>query len=293
MPAVFLPHDGAGSFALWHAASLRRADRRAGLVWGASLLVVLGALAGAAWWVMRQPPTVMPMPEAPPAAIAIDLAPEPVATPMPPTDAPPGPMQSLSQPDPTPQPPPEISAPPSPALHPPVAVPRAEDRKPPPKKKRPTPPVRDAPPDRKPPAAATTAPPSLVAPPAAMQAAPMPGADPAHATHAVPTWQAALLARLEHYKRYPAQAQAGRQEGVAVLHFSMDRQGHVLSARIGHSAGHALLDEETLALLRRAEPLPVPPAEVKGDPVVLSVPVEFHLDEEQRQDRSFAVHGAG
>ncbi|WNM08844.1 TonB family protein [Komagataeibacter nataicola] len=282
MPSVFSRHAAVSSFTLWHAASLRRADRRDGLLWGASLLVVVGGLAGAAWWVMRQPPPVMPVPEAPPAAIAIDLAPEPVATPAPPTDAPPGPMQVLSQPDPTPQPPPEITAPPSPAPNPPVAVPREEDRKTPPKKKRPLPPVKDAPPDRKPPAAATTAPPGLVAPPAATQAAPMPEGDPAHATHAMPSWQAALLARLEHYKRYPAQAQAGRQEGVALLHFAMDRQGHVLSARIGHSAGHALLDEETLALLRRADPLPVPPPEVRGDPVVLSVPVGFHLDEERR-----------
>ncbi|MGY6769826.1 energy transducer TonB [Komagataeibacter sp. NFXK3] len=282
MPTVFPTRDTPASFTLWRAASLRRADRRDGLVWGASLLVVLGGLAGATWWVMRQPPPVMPVPEAPPAAIAIDLAPEPVATPVSPTDAPPGPMQVLSQPDPTPLPPPEITAPPSPAPNPPAVVPRHEDRKTPPKKKRPTPPVRDAPPDRKPPAAATTAPPSLAAPPAPAQAAPAPGADPAHATHALPTWQAALLARLEHYKRYPAQAQAGRQEGVAVLHFAMDRQGHVLSARIERSAGHALLDAETLDLLRRAEPLPVPPPEVRGDPIVLSVPVEFHLDQAQR-----------
>ncbi|MGS0648583.1 energy transducer TonB [Komagataeibacter melomenusus] len=278
MPGVFLPHDAGRSFVLWRAASLRHADRRDRLVWGASLLVVLGGLTGAAWWGMRLPPPVMPMPDAPPAAIAIDLAPEPVATP---TDAPPGPMQVLSQPDPTPQPPPEIMAPPSPAPNPPVVVPRQEDQRTPPKKKRPAPPVKDAPPDRKPPAEATTAPPGLVAPVARAQAAPAPGADPAHVSHAAPTWQAALLARLEQYKRYPAQAQAGRQEGVALLHFAMDRQGHVLSAHIARSAGHSLLDEETLALLRRAQPLPVPPAEVKGDPIVLNVPVEFHLEPER------------
>ncbi|WP_308720699.1 energy transducer TonB [Komagataeibacter xylinus] len=282
MPRVFQSHDAAASFAPWHAASLRHADKRDRLVWGASLLVVLGGLAGATWWVTRHRPPAMPVPEAPPAAIAIDLAPEPVAIPAPPTDAPPGPMQVLSQPDPMPQPPPEITAPPSPAPSPPVVVPREEDHQIPPKRKRPPPPVKDAPHNRRPPATATTEPQHIVAPPATAQAAPTPGADPDHATQALPTWQAALLARLEHYKRYPAQAQAGRQEGVALLHFAMDRQGHVLSARIERSAGHALLDAETLALLGRAQPLPLPPAEVRGDPIVLSVPVEFHLDQDQR-----------
>ena len=65
-----------------------------------------------------------------------------------------------------------------------------------------------------------------------------------------------------------------------MLHFAMDRHGHVLSARIQRGSGHTLLDQEALALVRRAEPLPSPPDSVAGDPVVLTVPIEFYMEQE-------------
>jgi protein TonB len=57
----------------------------------------------------------------------------------------------------------------------------------------------------------------------------------------------------------------------------MDRQGHVLSAQIAKSSGYESLDDETLALVHRAEPLPPPPAEVPGETLSLTVPVQFFL----------------
>ena len=62
-----------------------------------------------------------------------------------------------------------------------------------------------------------------------------------------------------------------------MLHFAMDRHGHVLSARIQRGSGHTLLDKEALALVRRAEPLPSPPDSVAG---VLTVPIEFYMEQE-------------
>lgn len=91
------------------------------------------------------------------------------------------------------------------------------------------------------------------------------------------TWQGAVLARLERFKRYPALARVGRQAGVAYLHVAMDRQGGVLSARIDRSSGSVVLDDEAMALVRRAAPLPAPPPEVVGDPLELTVPIEFSL----------------
>lgn len=102
-------------------------------------------------------------------------------------------------------------------------------------------------------------------------AAPRP--DPAVAA----SWQGQLLGRLEQFKRYPPAAQMKRQQGVVQLRFAMDRTGKVLSATIEKSAGSDLLDQEALALLRRAAPLPPPPPEVAGDPVELVVPVQFFL----------------
>lgn len=265
-------------FAVWYDAERRRGNRDEALRWGLSFLAVLAVAGGGFWWGSRLPASVPPAPEPQPAAIAIDLAPEPAATPNPPTDAAPGPRQTLSQPDPQPDPPPKITAPPSPAPNPPVPVPKPEKPRPLKKVKITSRPARPLP-DRTPPAPATTAPPSSDAPRATADAAPAPGASSAHASQSPATWQGSLLARLEQFKRYPADAQTGREEGTAMVTFSMDRKGHVLAAHLAGGSGHASLDAETLALVRRAEPLPPPPDEVRGDPITLTVPVEFYLSQ--------------
>ncbi|KPH86567.1 ferric iron siderophore receptor [Komagataeibacter intermedius AF2] len=265
------------SFADWQRGQRRLARREDTLRWGLSFLAVLMVCGGSIWWIMRLPPPVMAEPEAPPAAIAIDMAPEPVSTPMPPTDAPIGPRQTLSIPDPQPDPPPKVTAPPAPAPNPPVPVPREEKRKIPKTKKKPTLLQKKPVPDKTPPAEATTAPPSTEAPPALTQAAPAPGSSSARAARDPATWQGALLAQLEKFKRYPAAAMSDQQEGVPTVTFSMDRKGHVLSVRLSSSSGHPMLDQEAIALPGRAQPLPMPPDSVAGDPITLTVPVEFYL----------------
>lgn len=121
----------------------------------------------------------------------------------------------------------------------------------------------------------TTAPPAAVAPPAPV-AAPSRSVSEAN-SNAAPTWQALVLGRLEQLKRYPALAQMQGQHGVVYLRFTMNRNGDVLSAKIEKSSGSDLLDEETLALIHRAQPLPRPPPQVVGDPLELVVPVQFFL----------------
>ena len=125
------------------------------------------------------------------------------------------------------------------------------------------------------PADPAVAPPPPV--PTASVAAPPPSIGRLTPSNAAVTWQGLLLARLQQAKRYPLPAQARRQQGVALLHFTMDRDGNVLTAEIRKSSGYDLLDQESLDLVRRAQPLPRPPADVTGDPIDLVVPVEFHL----------------
>ncbi|MFW7268150.1 TonB family protein [Gluconacetobacter sp. Hr-1-5] len=269
------------SYADWQRAQLSRTQREDAIRWGLSFLTVLAVTAGAVWWIMRLPPPVMPTPESPPAAIAVDLAPEPISTPTPPTDAAIGPQQTLSQVIPQPDPPPKLTAPPSPAPNPPIPVPKPEKPKLLKKRVKPVPNQKVKAPDKLPPATETTAPPSSDVPPAPTQAAPAPGASSTHASHDPVTWQGALLARLEQFKRYPAEAQEDHQEGVPTITFSMDRKGHVLSVRLESSSGHELLDQEAVALPKRADPLPSPPDDVKGDPVTLTVPVEFYLNKDR------------
>lgn len=86
-----------------------------------------------------------------------------------------------------------------------------------------------------------------------------------------------LVAWLEKHKEYPRYAQARRQQGTAVLHFELDRQGHVLSYRIKTSSGHPDLDREVEAMIKRAEPLPPMPADMARAKLELQVPVQFRL----------------
>jgi len=247
------------------------------LRWGLCFAVIAALHAGGAWVVIHRRPAEEPAPTPPPAAVMIDLAPLPAASPAPPSEVPPSPKQVVSQP-----PPPEPEArpvlPPAPA--PKVDVPLPPKPKPKPPKRHERVILHKPPkprPDNKPPAPATTAPPQVQAPPAPAAAAQAPRATAASSANAVRTWQGVLLGRLEQFKRYPGVAQRRRQQGVAYLRFTMDRKGKVLSASIDKSSGFDALDEETLALLHRAEPLPVPPPEVPGDPIALVVPVQFSL----------------
>lgn len=89
-------------------------------------------------------------------------------------------------------------------------------------------------------------------------------------SNAEPTWETALLGKLEQAKHAPAAS-----HGVVMLHFTMDRDGKVLAAKIEHSSGNDALDQEALAALQRAQPLPAPPTEVPGNSIELIVPVDF------------------
>lgn len=110
-------------------------------------------------------------------------------------------------------------------------------------------------------------------------APPTPSAPPATraAGSVVETWQGRVLARLETHRRYPPAARRRRLQGVAHVRFSVDRAGRVLDVQLARSAGSAELDREAVANVRRASPLPEPPADVPGAVVELVVPVDFSL----------------
>jgi protein TonB len=82
---------------------------------------------------------------------------------------------------------------------------------------------------------------------------------------------------LERHKEYPRRAQLRGQEGTALLRFTIDERGRVLSHRIERGTGHPTLDREVEAMIRRADPLPAPPPEMRQDRLELVVPVQFYL----------------
>jgi protein TonB len=219
----------------------------------------------------------------PTAAMVIDLAPFPVSSAEALTEIPPGPEQIEAEaaPDKTVEQPeekleekvetkdvreiqPEIA----PALDPEIAVaalpPKPEPEAPKPKENQPAAPTTSAP----------QAPKAEIAP---VAAAPAQGQPNINDSNAIPTWKTQVVSMLERNKRYPAAARSRNEQGTTQLAFSLDRQGRVTSSRIVRSSGSAALDQETLELVRRAQPFPPPPAGLPGAEVSLSVPVRFNM----------------
>lgn len=255
------------------------------LRWAACLVLVLGLHAGAAWLLLRRSAPFTPPPAAS-EAVMLDLAPvapqpaapfsldpmpdpgpKPDAEPPPPVEPPP-PMEPPALPA-EPAPPPE-PAPPTPSLpqpavvlpEPPLPMPKRPARPPPPR------PAQASPPRPTPEVPAPSAAPAS-APPLATPAAP--------SLSAFPGWQSELSNRLQRAKRYPNVARARDEQGAAAVAFTVDRSGHVLSAKLVRSSGSPSLDEEAVAMVRRADPLPPMPADMPGSTATMTVPVTFSL----------------
>ena len=236
--------------------------------WGACFALALGIhVGGAAALLARWSDDADSVANAP--VIMIELAPLPVAPETNQTELPPGPQQSQAQPEPEPELPKPVEKtvelPPEPQAEPLQAV------LPPPK------PI-EKPVEKKHEQKHASLPsaPSAAEKMAERAAAPAPGAA-SHNPNAVPSWKSALVSRLERAKRYPPQAQARGEHGVAQLAFSVDRSGGVHNARIVRSSGSNLLDEATLELLKHAAPLPAPPPELAGAQIAIQVPIRYDI----------------
>lgn len=162
-----------------------------------------------------------------------------VATPAPALDLPPGPMQE-EQSEPTP-PQKEETKPPEPEAE--LSLPMPEPPKP-------EPPAEEK---------QATAPPQ------------------ANAPRSIARWESTLAAHLERFKHYPAEARARGDQGTAKVAFTIDHEGHLLSSRIVQSSGSATLDQETLDMLARAQPMPKPPDNVFDSELSFVVPVRFNI----------------
>ncbi|MGP2467273.1 energy transducer TonB [Yersinia sp. 2540 StPb PI] len=92
------------------------------------------------------------------------------------------------------------------------------------------------------------------------------------------SWRSRLQGHLMGFKRYPPSARKQRQQGIAIIRFVLNKDGHVLSAQLIKSSGAAILDHEALALIKRAQPLPKPPGELLlHGQITLALPIGFDL----------------
>ena len=122
----------------------------------------------------------------------------------------------------------------------------------------------------------TTAPPRVEATEQPVSAAASPGSA-AAAARAKATWERALVTHLNRFKRYPDTARAGRRQGDVSVQFTIDHMGGVIASRVVQSSGSQALDDEALAVLQRASPLPAPPGYAVGSTLNLTLPIQFRL----------------
>ena len=94
---------------------------------------------------------------------------------------------------------------------------------------------------------------------------------------ALKAYLAQVRRRLVNSKKYPPAARSQKLEGVATVSFILTPDGRVLSSRLVSSSGHAILDDEVMALVRRVSPLPSRPKGLPQDNLSLTVPIQFSL----------------
>lgn len=224
-------------------------------VWATALLIAAGLHVGL-YLVARLNPKVEPM-QMPPAAMMIEL--EPLVAPV---EPPPPPPQPVVEPD-EPELPKVVEAP-----KPKIAIvkPKPKPKPKPPQPKPPEPEIK--PPQEEAPVVARDE--KAAAPQKAPVSAP---------TQAQVSWQSMLLGHLAKYKRYPEDARRRGFEGVNRLRFVLDANGKVLSYSLVGKSGSASLDRATLEMIRRAQPLPPPPADMlQNGQLEIVAPFVYSLD---------------
>ena len=80
---------------------------------------------------------------------------------------------------------------------------------------------------------------------------------------------------IDPYRDYPAAARAARQHGRVVTRVTISRAGELLDIRLDRSSGWPLIDDAEMSAIRRAMPLPPVPAGMRGDPIVLVLPMNY------------------
>ncbi len=256
-------------------APFRFAGGHAAFRWGASLLVILLLHVGAGFYIMHHGTRVLPPPP-PPESVLLELGsvapvlgPKDVAGLTAPLASASIPMPPLPQPLPAPdiQPPaPPVEAPKL-TEEPLAPLPDASKEKPPEPKPaaKPKPaPAKPAHPAEKP-ATKPQDKTQLAAGDAAMQQ-----------INPVRVWQQSVLKRLQPFMRWPPTAPSWVHKATPVVAITIDRDGNVLAARLVMTSGYQVFDHSATRIFKRAETLPPPPPELKGDPLTFEMTITFN-----------------
>jgi protein TonB len=94
---------------------------------------------------------------------------------------------------------------------------------------------------------------------------------------AVASYNQIVVAHLRRFKQYPPEAKAAGIQGIGRVNFTLSRSGQVMASKLVGSTGHAALDAESMATLRRAQPFPPFPPDMKQASMSFTMPVSFGL----------------
>ena len=94
---------------------------------------------------------------------------------------------------------------------------------------------------------------------------------------AISNYLGRIVSRLQRQKRYPADARRRKMEGTVVVAFTVRSNGQVSGVRLKRSSGHAALDREVRAMIKRAAPFPPMPQDSGRKALSLSVPINFKM----------------
>lgn len=97
----------------------------------------------------------------------------------------------------------------------------------------------------------------------------------ASAAAAAASYRSRLVAHLARFKRWPSGAEARGERGKALVNFTLTRDGRVRGARLTKSTGFASLDQEAMAWIRRAQPMPPFPAEIRASSMNFTAPLSW------------------
>ncbi|HXY89556.1 MAG TPA: TonB family protein [Xanthobacteraceae bacterium] len=91
------------------------------------------------------------------------------------------------------------------------------------------------------------------------------------------SYQAEVLAHLQHYRLYPPEARSRGIVGMALVHFALAANGGVISASLARSSGAPILDDAALSMVRRASPFPPIPPGLGRARMDFAAPIRFDL----------------
>lgn len=88
-------------------------------------------------------------------------------------------------------------------------------------------------------------------------------------------WQTKIVKRIAKKQVYPRSAMRKEIEGRAKVQVSIDRTGSIVAHEVIQATGHDVLDREIPKLMKRINPLPAPPSELKDSQLSFVIPLSW------------------